>query len=133
MDIADVDDTVPKELLVPAAASVFAANVPELIVTAPLKVLFPDRVSVPFPAFVIPKPDPLITAETVNPSAGLVTVNVRLLCKARFPLIAAFYAPPVELTLPPMVRVPVPVVTIPPSMPLFTVSAPIASEEPFRS
>ena len=92
----------------------------------------PESVSVPFPALVKVLA-PLMTAETVSPSAALVVVNVRLPPSARLPLIVALAAPPVEVTLPPRVRVPVPVVTAPPIAPLLTVSAPIVSEKLFRS
>ena len=92
----------------------------------------PDKVSVPAPALVKVLA-PLMTAETVSPSAALVVVNVRLPPKARLPLIVALAAPPVEVTLPPRVRVPAPVVTVPPVVPLLTVNAPIVSEKLFRS
>ena len=78
-------------------------------------------------------PAPLITADTVNPSAALVVVIVRVAANARFPLIDAFAAPPVDAMLPVRVSVPAPVVTVPPVTPLFTVKAPMLSENPFRS
>ena len=92
----------------------------------------PLSVTVPAPALVTP-PAPLITADTVNPSAALVVVIVRVAANARFPLIDAFAAPPVDAMLPVRVSVPAPVVTVPPVTPLFTVKAPMLSENPFRS
>jgi hypothetical protein len=125
---------VPNGVFVPPPAAP-SFNVPALIVVVPVYVLAPDNVKTPLPALVTPNaPVTPMTADTVNPSAAFVSVNVRVAPpKFRFPLMVAFAAPPVDVTLPPRVRVPTPVVTAPPIVPLLTVSAPIASENPFKS
>ena len=75
-----------------------------------------------------------MTPVTARPSAALVVVTVRVAApSAKLPLIDAFAAPPVEMTLPPNVSVPAPVVTAPPVAPLLTVNAPMVSENPFKS
>ena len=90
----------------------------------------PERVSVPAPLLL--SVAPLTMAETVRPSATLVTANVG---DTSLPLIVALVPPPVEV-VPVVVSVPAPVITLPPApapATLLTVSAPIVSEKSFKS
>ena len=124
---------------VPAPVGFVTDSVPPVIVVAPVKVFAPLSVSVPGPAFVIPKPTPLTTADTVRSLAAVpsATVKVRVAPSPRLPATVAPIAPPpweISVTSPPRVSTPTPVVTLAPlAVPLSSVSVPIVSLKPFRS
>ena len=94
---------VPKELL-PLSATLVTASVPPPIVTFPLKVLAPERVSV-FAAFLVTEPDPLIALVTVVASERLkIKLPLLAIAPSTDPLVppAPIYRIPLEMVVPPV-------------------------------